>query len=286
MRMPKLAVVAFALAMATLTSAPPKLRFAPTGTPPMLAREELLRLLGRGHLNLLADYYWIQEIQAAGIANDQWTYRDPYFYGDLATNLDPRFRYVYAFTAAAITFNTGRERWVNTEESTAILEKGLKVYPNDVPIRVLYAFNLSYYHGRYLEAAEVLRGTIGLPGAPPYLARLATRLFAQGGRVETGLELAQAMYEASNDPEQREQFERRVLELQLERVLQRVDEAITGFKSREGRVPTAIAELIASGDLTETPEDPLGGHIYIGDDGRSRSNVVDERLEIHRGSVE
>jgi tetratricopeptide (TPR) repeat protein len=279
MRFLPVVILLFALVGVALLSRSPE-RQRRVHQEPMLPRPEFLKVVGASQLPLLADYFWIQTIQTTGRARRSFEYRDVYFYADLATDLDPKFTAVYAFAGGAIPANIGRETWVNTEESTRLLEKGLPYYGDEYYPRILYAYNLSYFHKRYAEAAAILREASNLPGAPPYIARLATRLLAQAGEVDQALEFARSLLAVTEEPEAKEAMERRIVELQAERLLQEVDRAIAQFRERTDRLPTSMWELVGAGDLGQMPIDPLGGTVLIGEDGRAHSSAETRRLEV------
>lgn len=248
---------------------------------PLLPRKELLLVLGAGYKHIIADYYWILTAHATGGARSAEEYLDVYHYADLVTDIDPAFRYVYPFSAAAIPYNHGRETWVNTRESRLIVEKGLRVFPKDIYLRILLAYNRSYFEKDYKGAAQLLQETSTLPGAPAYLPQLATRLYAQAGEVDMGLAFAESLAAGAADPETRETFEKRILELKLERELQAVDRAAAAFRARTGRAPENIQELVSAGDLPAAPVDPFGGEIFLAYDGRSYSTSQSRRLETY-----
>ncbi|HEX8826439.1 MAG TPA: hypothetical protein VF794_41440 [Archangium sp.] len=247
----------------------------------MLPRQEVLRLVGRGHLQLVADYFWLQLIQATGSARGAEEYRDVYPYADLITDLDPKFVSVYGFAAGVLPTNLGRETWVNTEESTRILRKGLPLFPDDLEMNVLLAYNLSAFHKQYHEAAQVVERASKLPGAPSYLAPLATRLYAQSGAVDAGLALARSLADSAEDPATREMFIQRVRDLEMEGELRRVDAAIGQYQERFGVAPPDIQTLLWLGLLEQPPHDPKGGGFFIGADARAYSETQQRRLEIY-----
>jgi len=273
---PLLALIACVTVVAVLSRPPEKRRGAYQR--PLLARKEVLNILGAPYKHLISDYYWIQTTHQAGVARTQEEYRDVYYYADMTTDLDPRFRYAYEFAGVVVPFNKGRETWTNIEESTAILRKGLVQFPDDLFIRILLAYNLSYFHKDYKAAARLLEETSRLPRAPSYLAPLATRLYAQAGDVNAGLALASSLATVSQDPETREAFEKRVKELELERRLQDVERAAKQYHAREGRWPSALHELVVGGDLAVAPEDPFGGAIYLNEQGQAFSTSQQRRL--------
>jgi hypothetical protein len=281
-----LRVLGFAILMVSvgtvvLTLTPPERPPEGPHQPPLLPRASLLRVGGRAFLPLLADYYWLQAIQATGKANSEEEYRDIADYAQLVTDLDPDFAYVYEFAGVVVPYNRGRETWRNTEESTALLEKGVAHFPRWLFLRTLLAYNYGVFQREYARAAHLLEETARLPGAPAYLPLLATRLYAQAGSFDAASAFATQFAATASDPETRAAFEHRTKEIALERILQELDRAVAAFRERNGRLPKNVKELVASGQLTAIPEDPLGGDIRLGDDGRTYSTSQEHRLEVY-----
>lgn len=270
------------LAVVGLTLTPPEGNSAAERhQPPLLPRASLLRIAGRAFVPVIADYYWLAAIQATGRAKTEEEYRDIADYAQLITDLDPDFGYVYRFAGVVVPFNHGRETWTNTRESTAILEKGVARFPKWVLLRTLLAYNLSVFQKEYVRAAQLLEETAQLPGAPPYLPWLATRLYAQGGSFEAASAFADQFAARAEDSETRAAFEHRKKEIALERILQTTDRAVAAFRERNGRLPKDLKELLVSGELPAFPKDPLEGEIYLGADGRTYSTSQEHRLEVY-----
>jgi|SRR6218665_21330 len=277
---PPLVTLTCGLLVLVLLAAPPRKPARGPHEEPLLPRQDVLRLVGRGYIQLMADYFWIQLVQTTGRAGDAAEYRDIYPYANLITDLDPQFRMVYGFAAGVIPTNLGRETWVNTRESTQLLRKGLKLFPDDLKMNMLLAYNLSTYEHQYQEAAEVTEHASKLPGAPSYLSALATRLYAQSGQVDAGLALAQSLADSAEDAPTRQAFLQRVQDLEIERELRRVDAAVAEFRDTFGTAPPDIRTLSWLGYLREPPHDPKGGGFFIGNDGRAYSFTQQRRLEI------
>ena len=271
------AVVFVVVVVVTLT--PPE-RTAEKHLPPLLPRASLLRVAGRAFLPVLADYYWLAAIQATGKANSEAEYRDIADYAQLITDLDPDFAYVYQFGGTMVPYNRGREQWVNTRESTALLEKGTARFPNSVILRTLLSYNYSVFEKKYERAAHILEETARLPGAPHYLSMLATRLYAQAGAFEAASTFADQLAATAEDPDTRAAFEHRKKEIALERILQALDKSVATFQGRTGRLPNDLQELVTSGELATLPTDPLEGDLYLGTDGRTYSTSQEHRLEV------
>jgi len=248
---------------------------------PLLPRVEFLKVLGAPQRPLVTDYYWLQMLQTIGGAGTEQEYRDIYEYANLVTDLDPLLYPAYTFAGLTISFNRGRETWVNTDESTAVFEKGLRTFPQDPPLKLYLAYNLTYFKHDYRRAGLLLREVAATPRAPSYVGALATRLLAQSGEFDAGLALAQTLEQSAPDEETRAAFALRVKQIELERVLQEIDRGIAAYRARTGKLPLTVAELLISGDLTQYPVDPLGGKFYIQRDGRARSDAEGSRLELN-----
>lgn len=245
---------------------------------PLLPRAEVVAALGAPYLQMVADYFWVMTTHQVGSARTVSEYRDIYAYTDLLTDLDPRFRQPYLYAGVSLPTRDRTGTWRNTQESTRILRKGLLHFPGHVYMSIMLAYNLTHFEHDYRAAAEVLSKAAKEPGAPGYLAPLATRLYAQAGDFDAGLFLAQSLAEAADDEEVRAAFEKRTLELTLERELRLVDEAHARFLQRVGRPPASVEALVQAGDLQRVPVDPFGGSILLGEDGRSRSTSQPKRL--------
>lgn len=276
----RLVVLCLAVCLITLMAEKPA-RPLRTKDGPILPRRELLEVLGAAQKPLLADFYWLQAIQQVGRANTDTEYRDVYFYSDLATDLDPKFRYVYEWGAVTTPFNLGREQWVNTDLSSRLLAKGLAEFPDDQRFLFQLAYNKMTYDGDYKAAADLLVKLSKLPGTPPYLPHLATRLYAQAGRFDTGLHLAEMLRDSAEDESSRAFYDHRIKELLREQVLTQIDAAIDAHLRERGTRPNAVEALVDAGFLKAVPVDPLEGRFFIDRRGRARSTSGLYRLEMY-----
>lgn len=250
---------------------------------PLLPRLEFLKVIGAGQGPLITDYFWLQAIQAAGrggqsLERTRWL--DLYYYSDLVTDLDPKFKKVYVYAGTAIPTNIGRETYVNVDEGMAILKKGMTTFPDDWEIGFYYGVNLSYLKKQHHEAAQVLARVARLPGAPHYVDEIASRLLAVEGDFNAAFALVDAAAETATDPKVKKTFEERRTEIAQEAVLQKVDHAIQAFQQDHGgELPKGgLSELQDEHYLDEVPPDPMRGIIYIGTDGRAYSTAAEERF--------
>ena len=245
---------------------------------PLLPRKEVLLTVGAGYQHLVADYFWIQTLQAISLAWTPEQFRNIYDYAKLVIELDPDFRPIYVFAGGALPAQDETGNWHNTRESTELLEAGFRRFPDHVLLGILYAYNLSVFAKEYRKAADVLSQTARIQGAPAYLTPLAARLYARAGELDLGLELATQAAESAEDPESKALFERRVLQLKLERELRHVDAALAEYVKTVGKPPQSVRDLVERGLLPRIPEDPFGGEIVIGPSQRAHSSKQQERL--------
>jgi len=276
--MKPLVLLAAVGSIALLATAPPK-PATRDGTP-VLPRPELLRAVFSSVLPLAADYWWIQTIQAVGRAFTGAEYREAYYYGDLATDLDPDFETVYDFVAVGVPHHETRERWVNVDESNAILAKGSRRFPGNWRYKFLAGYNTGFLQRRYQEAGELF-AEAGKLGAPASASSLATRFLVKGSELEGASRLAETLEETAPDAETRAFWQKRRKQIELEGILRSLDEAVARYRQQAGRQPENVHSLVAAGLISAVPEDPLGGTIQLNPDGEPYSTSEATRLELY-----
>ena len=279
----KLGFLLLALGTAGALSRPPGTPLRLPDEAPVLPRASTLLALFASHRQLLADFYWLEATYRTGLAKTRYEYRDISYYCQLITDLDPDFRYAYVFGTVVPPVNLGRETWVNTAESTAMVEKGLARFPDDLQLRMLYGYNLSYFDRQFKRAADEIARASRLPGAPAYLPALATRMYATSDSFEAALALTESLIAQAPDDETREFYLHRKQEIVLEQVLKAVDRAARSFREHTGREPVSVDELYLTGDLHLRAVDPLGGSIILDESGKAHSTAVAKRLQVFIG---
>ncbi|RKH71425.1 pilus assembly protein PilG [Corallococcus aberystwythensis] len=267
------------LLLVALLSAPP-IPARRQGGGPLLPRPDLLKVLFTAQKGLVTDYFWILMLNRIGTAVRPEEYRYISDYAELVTTLDPRFRQAYLYGGITIPVHAGKGRYLNTEESTALLRKGVANVPHDQPLTFQLAYNLMFFERKYKEAADLVQEMSRWEGAPAYFAALATRLYAQSGDFDASMSLTVALRDSAEDEETRAFYEQRIQEIQQERMLRGIDAAIARYQAREGRLPDTLGALVTAGDLRQLPADPLGGEFFLGEDGRAYSNAARFRLEL------
>lgn len=252
-----------------LTVAPPSgTRIFSQSTPPSPG---LLRALGRSHLSLVADFTWIRAIGLSTSLRVPSDGRALIAWCDLVTDLDPKFLWPYVLgglLGAMPTWNTP----YNVKEANALLEKGLRELPQEYRLAIYLSFNQLHLLKDPAAASASLRRGAAAPGAPAFMAQLATRLMAEAGSFELAQTYAREFEEHSPDPEVRQFFARRRLELERDQLLAVLQRAADAFRAARGRAPLSVGELALGGFLKDgVPRDPLGGEFGFDTEGRAFS---------------
>lgn len=277
----RVATIVSGIALLWLTAFTPARRREVEPIKPMLLRPEVARTVFKPALPLIIDLYWLRTINAVGEADTEEKNAALNEYAQLITGLDPKFRIVYWFVAISMPWWRPDRTWVLVKESNQLLRAGLVHFPDDLKMNLLLGYNLITYDKDYIEGAKVFAHAATLQGAPPFAGLIATRLFAQGGSPDTGLELAIAMRDSAADEATRAEFEKRIQDLEIERILQKVDVAIAQYREKNGKVPADVDALRAAGFYDGPTEDPVAGHINIGYDERSHAANQSRRLELY-----
>lgn len=240
-----------------------------------LPQAQFLEVASLGYQGVVADFLWIQAIQAMGEKKvteeaGRWIYRVL----DVVTTLDPKF--VHAYEAGGLALCT---LVVMPEESNALLEKGIKHNPDVWQLPFYLGINYYFEFGDDAKAAEYVARAARLPSAPPLLIGLAARLYASAKAPQNAVELMASLYEQSADVEVRQILEQRLKEAIVERDLQVLEEGIRRYRDRFSNLPGQLDDLVVQGVLNTLPQDPFGGgYLYDPSTQVVSSSSVKERM--------
>lgn len=243
-----------------------------------LPKGKYLKLAVLGYRQLVADFIWLQAVQHIGSTRNtdqgyQWTYHAV----DVLTDLDPTFVPPYQATGVFLGVLVDHH-----EEGLALLKKGIHENPSVWQLPFLAGY-ISYYElcdpvagGRFLqEAAQV-------HGSPSYLARLAARMTVESGDLSAALEFLDRFSRTVNDERVRETLSLRMKEIVQEKDLLFLEEAVRRYRSRYGRSPAKVEDLMLHGVIGRLPEDPLGGEYRVDFlTGAVSASSRKNRLRIH-----
>lgn len=230
--------------------------------------------LAFGFRNALADGAWLAAVQAASPV--RMTERDYDRLGVLipvVNNLDPRFDVPYLLGGLILGESPAHAR-----KALAILERGAESHPSEwrIPFYMGYIHYFTLYDP--VSGGTALREAARIPGSPPFIPLLATRLLAEGRRIDTASEFLSEMIRQEKDPGRRKALSARLLDLRTEGELQRIDEAARRYREAKGATPGSLDDLVAEGFLPAVPREPRGGTYFLAADGEARSDRMANRL--------
>lgn len=244
-----------------------------------LPNGEYLKPALLGYHTLGADILWLRTLQVLGKKrNSEQEYEWMYHAIDVITTLDPQYAYPY-YVGGVVFTNVGNR----VDLSNRILEKGQKENPSEWNLPFLLGYNYYFILGDAKKGAEYIGLAARTSGAPDFLPGLATRLYAEAGSPDVALQFLEALWKENPDLAIREKLEVRAKEVMVERDLRVLEEAVTRFRQKHGRLPASLSDLVAAGLVLRLPQEPFGGTYGIdAQTGEVFSNTHPKRLKVFR----
>ena len=226
--------------------------------PLIFPRASVVRALSLGHRNLLADYYWLKEIQYLGKCIEQKIKPFQLFkYAQFITEIDPYFFEVYYYTSAVMI----AER-IMPEEIVKLLERGKKYLPDKKQIPFHLGFTYYYFLKEYDKAAENLDLAAKLSGYLPY-AILAARIRAEKGNIDLSMAILQELVKETGKTRWSRSAIKFLKGLEQKKYLEMLNEKVREYFEQFGFWPKNLEELVKAGLIKEIPQDPVGGRFYL-----------------------
>lgn len=251
---------------------------------------DVVRPLALGLRSVIADLMLLQAIQIHGGRRTQTAAEgapDDHAMArllDYATDLDPLYGGAYRFAGSGLIRHTSDGKATGVFAAAQILMKGVRERNDDWRIPFYLGFIQSFYLNRNAEAAQAMRKASGAPGAPSWVGLLATRLASEAGDLEMAQQLAQAMIAQAPDDAVRAEWETRLLDVQMEVDLRRLERVVAKFRERTGKPPPSLQALVDASDLPAIPREPHGGRYLLGPDGAPRSSAA-QRLKLRKNDT-
>ncbi len=181
----------------------------------------------------------------------------------VATDLDPYFVDPYYFANANLTWGPGL-----IKETNVLLEKGSRYRDWDWLLPFFAGFNYFYFLQENDKAAEYLFESSRRPGASPILASLAARVAFKENRTESAIIFLNEILLKTEDNVLKKKYENRLEALRGILVLEK---AIESYRSKTGRTPTTMKELVNRHIIAKIPREPYGGNYYIDSQGQVKT---------------
>ncbi len=229
-----------------------------------------------GFRNFLADMAWLQAVQVSGSdAMSRSDYDHLFVLLNTVANYDPRFDIPYLMGGLILGDSPA-----HGAEALKILERGRGQYPDRWRFRYYIGYTYYFALGNPMAGGRSMMEAARLPGSPPYLAGLATRMLSEGRDPAAALGFLATMEREETDESRREFLRRRIRAVVVERDIQALERAAAAFRGATGRSPESLAALVRAGLIARVPEEPHGGAYRLMPDGTVRSDRVKDRLKV------
>ena len=124
-------------------------------------------------------------------------------------------------------------------------------------------FNYWYFFEDLEKAREDLIAGSKLPGAPAFLASMASRLIAKTEDPKAAVEFLQTQLATIKDPKAREALNDKLKRAVLKWHLAELNKAMDTYKNQTGVRASSMQQMIDFGVLIKVPEEPFGGEYII-----------------------
>jgi hypothetical protein len=231
-----------------------------------------------GFRNFLADLSWLQAVQIGGARRISASEYDRLSrWVNIVVDLDRRFLVPYYFGGLVLAESND-----HVQDALGILLRGKEQFPDEWRFPFYIGYLRYFVQGDPVAGGEAMAEASRLPGAPVYLPRLAARMLSEGRAPETALSFLSMMISEEADAERKRALERRYVEVVVERDLQRLEDAVSEYRSRFGSPPDALSDLVHEGILGSLPRDPGGGTYRMARDGSVYNTRMQERLRTRK----
>ena len=234
-------------------------------------------MLGYHHLG--ADLLWLRMLQVLGKKTNTASEYDWLYHAlDVITTLDPQ--YAYAYYAGGVVLTSLGER---VDLSNQLLEKGFKNNPGAWDLPFLLGYNHYFVLGDAAKAAEYTAAAARLPGGPAYLPGLASRMYAEANNPDVALQFLETLWQETEDQGMRDALAKRAKEVAIERDIRVLESGVEMYRTRHGRLPKRLQDLVKSGFLGRLPQEPFGGtYVLDPNTGAVSSSTHPDRLKVFR----
>jgi tetratricopeptide (TPR) repeat protein len=238
---------------------------------------KVLKRASLGYDGLMADIYWTRAVQYfGGRHHDQeQSYNLLYPLLEITTHLDPQLTVAYQFGASFLA-PPPPDGAGQPENAIQLMEYGIQNNPNDW--KLYYDLGFVYYMNlqNYAKAADAFERGSKVPNAHPFMRVMAAQMAQHAGEIDTARMLWSATYQNSQDKQIRANAIEHLRALRVDEDVTHLQEAVTRYKERTGRLPVSIAELASAEGLPGIPGDPDGHPYKLMPDGDIEVRVPDD----------
>ena len=242
-----------------------------------LSSPKVLKRASLGYDGLLADVYWTRAVQYFGGRHQAVarSYNLLYPLLDITTHLDPQLVAAYQFGASFLAPPPPNGAG-QPERAIQLMEYGVQNNPNDW--KLYYDLGFVYYMNLkdYRKAADAFDRGSKVPDAHPFVRLLAAQMAEHAGDFDTARMMWSATYQNSQDRLIRQNAIEHLRALRVDEDVTHLQEAVTRFGERTGRLPANMSELASAERLPGIPVDPDGHPYKLTLEGRVEVRVPDD----------
>ena len=225
---------------------------------PIVMSPKIIQATDLGLDNAAADIIWLTSIQYFGGGQSK-TNQNIANYLFLASDLDPKFAYPYAFGALILPSIEQPDLGIS------LAKKGLENGVQDW--RIPYYMATTYYLTKNdsENAAKYFDLASNTPGAPDNIVKVAASFGSRVDKRSRTETIWTGIYENSNDEIVKERAKNYIVHLEI---LDFLDQAVAQYYKINNKYPSDINELITNRIIKAIPPDPFGLEFNISTDGK------------------
>jgi len=234
-----------------------------------VASPKLVERASLGFSGLTACIYWTRAVQYFGHRHflREHSYNELAPLLEITTSLDPQLLPAYQFGAnflAPMPPNGAGQ----PERAIRLIQYGIQHNPDNW--HLYYDLGFIYYTELkdYKRAAEVFAQGSKVPNAHPFLKILAAVMAEHAEDFNTARLLWSAAYQSSSETNIRQNALEHLRAIQVDEDVTNLQDTVTRFVQKNGRIPTSLWEIAAAEHLRGIPVDPDGVPYELSLDGQ------------------
>jgi tetratricopeptide (TPR) repeat protein len=242
-----------------------------------LSSPKVIKRASLGYDGLMACVYWTRAVQYFGSRHHYYTlsYNLLAPLLEITAHLDPHLLVAYEFGTSFLAPKPPAGAG-QPERAIELMEYGIQNNPDNW--RLYYDLGFVYYMDLhdYKNAAETFERGSHVPNAHPVLKIMAAQMAQHAGEYQTARMLWSATYENTQDDSVKRNALQHLRALRVDEDVQRLQEAVTRFGERTGRLPSSLQELLTAEGISGTPADPDGHPYRMTPEGRIELRSPDD----------
>ena len=249
-----------------------------------LSSPKVIKRASLGYDGLMACIYWTRAVQYFGSRHRYYAASYDLLAPllEITTHLDPHLVVAYEFGSSFLAPKPPQGAG-QPERAIELMRYGIQNNPENW--RLYYDLGFVYYLELkdYKDAADTFERGSHVPNAHPFLKIFAAQMAQHAGEYETARMLWTATYQNTQDQLIKENAVGHLRALRVDEDVQHLQEAVTRFGERTGRLPASMSELLAAEGLAGTPVDPDGHPYKLTPEGRVELRVPEDFPFVTRG---